>query len=78
MSAAKAHEVLEKLDQKTFGFFHIKMIVVSLAKRYQPSTRSITYEYLRETNLIKDEFMTLRFRAWVSSQTPMISSVSPC
>ena len=29
MSAAKAHEVLEKLDQKTFGFFHVKMIVVS-------------------------------------------------
>lgn len=28
MSAVKAHEVLEKLDQKTFGFFHIKMIVV--------------------------------------------------
>jgi hypothetical protein len=43
MSAAKAHEVLEKLDQKTFGFFHIKMIVVSLTKRYQPSIRSITY-----------------------------------
>lgn len=25
----KAQEVLDKLDQKAFGFFHVKMIVVS-------------------------------------------------
>ena len=29
MSVIKAQEVLNKLDGKTFGFFHIKMIVVS-------------------------------------------------
>ena len=29
MSGVKAQEVLNKLDGKTFGFFHIKMIVVS-------------------------------------------------
>ena len=29
MSAIRAQEVLDKLDAKTFGFFHVKMIVVS-------------------------------------------------
>ena len=39
MSAAvKAHEVLEKLDQKSFGFFHIKMIVVSKKLQLKPSS----------------------------------------
>lgn len=40
MSAAKAHEVLEKLDQKTFGFFHIKMIVVSQVLRLEANPLS--------------------------------------
>jgi hypothetical protein len=28
MSQLKAQDVLDKLDRKPFGFFHIKMIVV--------------------------------------------------
>jgi hypothetical protein len=27
-AAVKAQDVLDKLDQKAFGFFHVKMIVV--------------------------------------------------
>lgn len=75
MSAAKAHEVLEKLDQKTFGFFHIKMIVVSISIRHQPTTCPITD--FGDSNLINRQLVSLRFPAWDSSQTPMISSVSP-
>ena len=47
MSKAAARNVLEKLDSKPFGFFHLKMIVVS--------AYSIRHRYIRQQilNLMK-------------------------
>jgi hypothetical protein len=50
MSAAaiKAQDVLDKLDQKAFGFFHVKMIIVS-----DPIQKTnLSFDYLVDESIL--------------------------